>query len=174
MNIFNPLRADSFERGPAPALQCFSQQWDLWGGRAPSHRPVQLVEALQAQRLRCVWSLGKNLIPPSLPLSPCLDECAHCTMSRRVCDFTVWVGSPHPKLSTSLRAACWTVGELVCRKRSPLQREAFWVPMLQTEHHKGLNEELLLVCFFYLCLLSYMWFLLLSVICKRLIFKGKV
>ncbi len=33
------------------------------------------------------------------------------------------------------------------RDRALLQREAFWIHTLQTEHHKGLNEELLLSCF---------------------------
>lgn len=124
--------------GPVERTSSITQARAAGGGLTSPAPPV------------CLISGEENLIPPTLPLSPCLDECAHCTMSRRVCDFTVWVGSPHPKLSTSLRAACWTVGELVCRKRSPLQREAFWVPTLQTEHHKGLNEKLLLGCLFYL------------------------
>ena len=33
------------------------------------------------------------------------------------------------------------------RDRALLQREAFWIHTLQTEHPKGLNEELLLGCF---------------------------
>ena len=33
------------------------------------------------------------------------------------------------------------------RDRALLQREAYWIHTLQTEHPKGLNEELLLGCF---------------------------
>lgn len=52
-----------------------------------------------------LWGSEPNTSLP--PLSPCLDDCAHCTMSRRVCDFNVWVGSRQK----TLPAACWTVRE---------------------------------------------------------------
>lgn len=71
--------------------QCFSCQQQWRSSVAPGLYSCWRPYKRSASGVSDLWGSEPNTSFP--PLSPRLDGCAHCTMSRRVCDFTVWVGS---------------------------------------------------------------------------------